>query len=98
MAKQKVKHIDENDFEALDKLARSITFEDTRPLSKRQRRMWEGAKRGRPRKPESAKAVPTLITVDPKLLKKIDAYAKRQGISRSQLFAQAVTAKLKLAR
>ena len=93
MAKRKSKQIDENDFEALDKLAHSITFEDTRPLSPKMRREWELAKRtgrGRPKKPQSAKAVPTLITVEPTLLKKIDAYAKKKGISRSQLFADAV--------
>lgn len=92
--------IDENDFEALDRLARSVTLESLRPLSPAMRRRWEAAKRagrGRPRKPEGAKAVPTLITVDPELLKKIDAYAKKNGISRSQLFAQSVKARLKLA-
>jgi hypothetical protein len=99
MAKRKSKHIDENDFEALDKLARNIRFEDTRPLSPKMRREWELAKRagrGRPKKPQSAKAVPTLITVEPSLLKKIDAYTKKKGISRSRLFAQAVKARLGL--
>lgn len=90
MAKRKKAFIDENDFAALDRLARSITFEKTRPLTPEQRRRWEAAKRGRPRKAPGTKAVPTLITVEPKLLKKVDAYAKKAGISRSQLFSDAV--------
>lgn len=84
------KKTDENDFEALDKLAHSITPEKLRPLSPEMRRRWEAAKRGRPRKAPGTKAVPTLITVEPKLLKKVDAYAKRVGMSRSQLFSEAV--------
>ena len=82
--------IDENDFEALDRLAHSITMGNTRRLSKRLRQRWEAAKGGRPRKAPGTKAVPTLITVEPKLLKKADAYAKKAGISRSQLFSEAV--------
>src|SRR4051812_42755773 len=96
MAKKRVK-IDENDFEALDKFARSITPEQMRPLSPSMRKRWEEAKRGRPRKPAGTKAVPTLITVEPKLLKLADAYAKRTGISRSQLFADAVKKRIGLA-
>jgi hypothetical protein len=96
MAKKPVK-IDENDFEALDKWAKSITPRDMRPLSPTMRRRWEEAKRGRPRKPAGTKAVPTLITVEPGLLKLADAYAKRTGISRSQLFAEAVKKQIGLA-
>src|SRR5256885_16182668 len=97
MTKRKKTIIDENDFEALDRLAHSITMENTRPLSKRQRQMWEEAKRGRPRKALGTKAVPTLITVEPTLLKLADAYAKKTGISRSQLFAEAVRKRIGLA-
>ena len=81
---------DENDFEALDRLARSIMPEKLRPLTPDQRRQWEAVKRGRPKKAPGTKAIPTLITVEPKLLKKVDAYAKKEGISRSQLFSEAV--------
>lgn len=97
MSKQKRTHIDEDDFEALDRLARGLTLENTRPLSKRQRQRWEDAKRGRPRKAPGTKAVPTLITVEPKLLRRADAYAKRAGLSRSELFAQAVRARIEMA-
>jgi hypothetical protein len=99
MAKKKKQqqHTDENDFEALDRLAHSITLDKLRPLTPEQRRQWEAAKRGRPRKAPGTKAVPTMITVEPKLLRKIDAYAKKAGMSRSQLFADAVRQKLGLA-
>lgn len=89
MASKKSK-TDENDFEALDRLAHSITPEKLRPLTPKQRRQWEAAKRGRPVKAPGTKAIPTLITVEPKLLKQVDAYAKKEGVSRSRLFSQAV--------
>ena len=100
MEKGKRPKIDEDDFEALDRLAHSVTFENTRPLSPAQRRRWEAAKRtgrGRPRKLPGTKAVPTLITVEPKLLKQIDAYAKAAGVSRSQLFSDAARQRIKKA-
>jgi hypothetical protein len=93
----KNKKTDDNDFDALDRLARGITPEKLRPLTPEQRRQWESAKRGRPRKPAGTKAVPTLITVEPRLLRQADAYAKKAGMSRSQLFADAVRRRLTLA-
>jgi hypothetical protein len=86
----KKKKTDENDFEALDRLARGVTLEKLRPLNPEQRRRWEAAKRGRPRKAPGTKAIPTLITVEPELLRRADAYAKKIGLSRSQLFSEAV--------
>lgn len=99
MAK-KPPRIDENDFEALDKLAHSITFDKLRPLSPAMRRQWEAAKRtgrGRPRKAPGTKAIPTLITVDPKLLQEIDNQAKLAGVTRSQFFADAARRRLRAA-
>lgn len=90
MAKRKKPTTDENDFEALDRLAHSITLENTRPLTAEQRRRWEAVQRGRPKKAPESKAIPTLITVEPKLLKQVDAYAKQEGMSRSRLFSEAV--------
>ena len=98
MAKRKKAAVDENDFEALDRFAHGVTLINTRPLNQRERRMWEAAKRGRPRKPPGTKAIPTLITVEPKLLRRIDAYAKKVGVSRSQLFSEAVRERIGLAR
>ena len=86
----KKKKTDEDDFEALDRLARSVTLEKLRPLNPEERRRWEAAKRGRPRKAPGTKAIPTLITVEPELLRRADAYAKKIGLSRSQLFSEAV--------
>lgn len=85
---------DENDFEALERLARGITLEKLPPLTPAQRR----DKRGRPKKAPGTKAVPTLITVEPHLLRKVDAYAKRAGVSRSQLFSDAVRQRIDLAK
>ena len=65
MAKQ-LQKIDEADFDALDRLAHGITPETMQPLSPALRRRWQAAKRGRPRKAPGTKAVPTLITVDPR--------------------------------
>jgi hypothetical protein len=89
MAVKKTK-TDEADFQALDRLAHRITPEQLRPLSPRQQRRWDAAKRGRPKKMPGTKAVPTLITVEPQLLRRADAYAKKSGLSRSQLFSDAL--------
>jgi hypothetical protein len=90
VAARKKTKTDENEFDALDRLARSITPGRLRPLTAKQQGQWEAAKRGRPRKSPGAKAVPTLITVEPKLLRRADAYAKKVGLSRSQLFSEAL--------
>jgi hypothetical protein len=87
----------ENDFAALERLARSITPQKLRPLTPAQRGRWEAAKRGRPKKPPGTKAVPTLITVDPQLLRRADAYAKKAGLSRSQLFSDALRQRMSTA-
>ena len=93
---RKIRKIDENDFEALDRLARSLTPEKMRPLSPAMHRRWQAAKRGRPRKSPGTKAVPTMITVEPKLLMRIDAGAKKARLSRSQFLANAARRALKL--
>jgi hypothetical protein len=86
----KQKKTDENDFAALDRMARAVTPEKLRPMTAQQRATWQAAKIGRPKKPRGTKSVPTLITVEPQLLRQADAYAKRAGLSRSQLFSDAV--------
>jgi hypothetical protein len=96
--KVKMTKTDENDFEALDRLARSITLGKLRPLTPEQRTRWEAAKRGRPKKPPGTKAVPTLITVEPQLLRRADAYAKKARISRSQLFSDALRQRIDLTK
>jgi len=93
----KKKSTDENDFEGLERLARSITPEKLRPLSGQLRRRWEAAKRGRPRKEPGTKAVPTMITVEPNLLRQVDAYTRKAGITRSQFFADLARQQLRRA-
>lgn len=87
---------DENDFAASDRLARDLVPEKMRPLSAAMRQRWEAAKRGRPRKPPGTKAVPTMITIEPKLLRLIDAHARKAGVSRSQFLANAAQRELRL--
>jgi len=88
-------NVDENDFEALDRMARTVTPELMRPMSPVMRRRWKAAKRGRPRKPAEAKAVPTMITLEPDLLRRIDACTRKTGVSRSRFLAQAARQALK---
>lgn len=89
--------IDADDFDALDKLAHRITPEKMRPLSPAMRCRWKAAKRDRPPKAPGTKAVPTMITLDPALLKQIDARAQTVGMSRSQFLAQAARRQLRRA-
>ncbi len=93
----KAKKIDENDFDALEKLARSITPRKMRPLSPEMLAKWNIAKRGRPRKAPGSKAVPTMITLEPKLLKQIDSQARLHGVSRSRFLADAARRQLRAA-
>ena len=88
--------IDENDFEALDRLARGLTPQKMRPLSPAMGARWQAAKRGRPRKVPGTKAIPTMITVEPRLLKQIDVEARKVGLSRSQFLANAARRELSL--
>jgi hypothetical protein len=68
---------DESDLKALDRLAAGVTPEKLRPLTPAQRGRWEAARRGRPKKPPGFKAVPTLITVEPQLLRRPTPTRKR---------------------
>jgi hypothetical protein len=89
--------VDSNDFAALDRLARAVTPEAMRPMHADMRRRWQAAKRGRPRKVLGTKAVPTMITVEPRLLKRIDTAARKAGVSRSRFLADAASRELRLA-
>ena len=83
----------ERDAEA-KKWERGISFEKTRPMSKRSQALWELAKRGRgrPRKPAEAHARRVLISLDPELFALVEAFASAQGLDRSKLFALSVQA------
>ena len=63
-----------------------------RPLTARERRRWERAKRGRgrPTKAPGQKAVRVLLTIQPPLLAEADAFARCHGLSRSELIARSL--------
>jgi hypothetical protein len=71
---------------------RSIPLSETRALTPTERRAWERAKRkpGRPPKGEGATAVS--VTIERGLLRRADAYAKSQGMTRAQLITRGLSA------
>jgi hypothetical protein len=73
-----------------------ITFEKTHELTPTEKALWARARqgRGRPRKPDGEKSRRVLVTVAPGLLAQADAYAKRKGLSRAELFARGLRAVL----
>jgi len=67
---------------------KEMVMDTFRPLSAEQRRLWAKAKRRRGR-PVVGKGVKVIsLSMEIGLLKDTDAWAKRQGISRSQLVAK----------
>lgn len=62
------------------------------PLSPTSRKLWQKAKRKRGRRKIGAGAAKVLVSVEKQLLRRADALAKREGISRSQLFARGLSA------
>src|SRR5689334_4541632 len=67
-----------------------VAFRESKPLNKTDRALLRRADRkvGRPRIGRGARRV--LITVERGLLKEADAYAKSNGLSRSELIARAL--------
>src|SRR4051812_40690077 len=61
------------------------------PLSSTSRKLWQKAKRKRGRPKIGAGAAKVLVSVEKQLLRRADAFAKREGISRSQLFARGLS-------
>lgn len=78
----------------MKKWERGISFAETRPLSKHSQALWQAAKRGRgrPRKPAEERSRRVLISIDPKLLARVEAFASSKGVDRSKLFALSVQA------
>lgn len=76
------------------KLERGVSFDETRPLSAKGKALWELAKRGpgRPPKPKGEKAARFLVSMDPKLLTVVEAFASSKGLDRSKLIALSVRA------
>ncbi|HEY8746839.1 MAG TPA: hypothetical protein VIM11_02615 [Tepidisphaeraceae bacterium] len=85
--------VEERDAEAR-KWEGGISLEQTRPLSKKSKALWELAKRGRgrPRKSPGDRARRVLISLDPKLLAVVESFAADKGLDRSKLFALSVEA------
>jgi hypothetical protein len=78
----------EREYHALD---REFTRAQTLPLTAEQRKAWRKFKerrrlRGRPKVGEGAKTVS--LTIEGGLLKRADALAKREGLSRAQIVAR----------
>ncbi len=68
-------------------------FPPGRAMNAKQEAEWEAAKaRGRPRVGEGVKVIS--LSVEQKLLRKADARAKAEGISRAELVARALAAVL----
>jgi len=90
----------DKEFEELERLARSVSPRTMRPLTAKDRVLWEWAKRskGRPRKSADERSVPVQITLEPKLLYQVDALADRTGKSRSQLIADGLRTVLRRER
>src|SRR5690242_14168773 len=84
---------EERDAEA-KKWESGISFDQTRPMSKRSRALWEMARRGRgrPRKPANQRAKRVLISLDPKLFALVEEFASSKGLDRSKLFSLSVQA------
>ena len=84
---------EERDAEA-KKWERGISFNETRPMSKRSQALWETARRGRgrPRKPAGERVRRILISIDPNLFALVEAFTASKGIDRSKLFAASVQA------
>ena len=70
-----------------------MVIDKTRPLNRRERKMWEQAKRGRPKIGNGAKKIS--ISMEGDLLHKADALAKKKGVNRSELIAGFVAAGLR---
>jgi hypothetical protein len=88
------------EFEELDTLARTTTIESLRPLSPKNRRLWQRATRGRgrPRKSSADRSVPVQVTLEPLLLQEVDHLADQTGKSRSQLIAEGLRSILRRER
>jgi hypothetical protein len=67
-------------------------------LSPESRKLWQKAKRKRGRPKIGAGAAKVLVSVERGLLRRADAFAKREGISRSQLFARGLSALMETRR
>lgn len=84
---------EERDAEA-KKWEKGVSFNATRPLSRRSQALWELAKRsrGRPRKPPHERAKRVLISLDPAVFALVKSFASSKGLDQSKLFSISVLA------
>lgn len=74
---------------------------DLKPMNAEMKRRWEAARRtgskaaiGRPPKAADEKSRIVPVSIEPKLLAAVDRYAKRNGLTRSGLVAEALRARI----
>jgi hypothetical protein len=72
-----------------------MVIDKTVPLSARERKLWQEAKRGRGRPKIGKGAKKISISLEGNLLDKADAVAKKRGLNRSELIAGFVAAGLR---
>jgi hypothetical protein len=77
-----------------ESLNREIPADELRPLTAAERKRWARVKRkiGRPRVGNGA--VPVSVSLERTLLKRVDAEARREGMTRSAFLGQIVRAAL----
>lgn len=93
--------IDEHDFASLDSWARGLRLEDGRPLSPKEQREHDRAKRvrrGRPPKAPDQKAGRYLVSMDPKLHAAAVKFSRTVKISFSGLIADALAKRIAFRR
>jgi hypothetical protein len=91
------KMIDEHDFTALDRWARGLKLEDGRPLSPKERREHDRAKRvrrGRPAKAPGEKAGRYMVSMDPALHGAAVKFSRTVKVSLSGLIAEALAERI----
>ncbi len=93
MKKQKLtassfEKLSDSEKEAIYQECENITWEDSRPLTAKERRQWEAMKRG-PGRPKKGSGVSVIsLSVENDLLKTVDAFAKARGLNRSEFFSR----------
>jgi predicted transcriptional regulator len=73
----------------------AMVIDKTKPLSARERRLWNQAKRGRGRPKIGAGCKKISISLEKDLLEKADVLAQKTGRNRSELIAELVAAGLR---
>jgi hypothetical protein len=67
-----------------------FVIDKSRPLTRTEREQWKQFKRKRGRPKTGVGCQRIAVSIEKGLLRKVDAFGKKRGISRSRLIAQAV--------